>query len=273
MSLLMAGYSPPPPLAIPDIGKDNLNEISDTISSLKELGREVVESDPELLITISPHGTVMRESISMIDKEKAGGNFRQFGFSNIGFEMKVDTHFIEQLKKNANEEGFHTISLKDREGSRLDHGVMVPLYYLKEAGLKDIPIVPINMAFWDYQELYKFGKVIKNTIEKIDIDAVVVASGDLSHKLKPGAPAGFDENAEKFDKQFVELIQNNELDKIKDMDKSLIQRAGECGHRPMVILTGILSDYEVESDLKSYEGPFGVGYAVASFKILSGGNT
>lgn len=273
MSLLMAGYSPHPPLAIPDIGKDNLNEISDTVSGLKELGREVVESDPELLITISPHGTVMRESISMIDQEKTSGNFSQFGFRNIGFEMEVNTHFIEKLKKNANQKGFHTISLKDREGSRLDHGVMVPLYYLKEAGLKDIPIVPINMAFWDYHELYNFGKVIKNTIEKADLDVVVIASGDLSHKLKPGAPAGFDEHAEKFDKKFVELIQNNELDKIKDMDKSLIQRAGECGHRPMVILTGILSDYEIESDLKSYEGPFGVGYAVASFKILSGGNT
>lgn len=269
----MAGYSPHPPLAIPDIGKENLNEITDTVSSLKELGREVVECDPELLITISPHGTVMREAISIIDNEKTSGNFRQFGFSNIGFEMKVNTHFIEKLKNKADKEGFHTTSLKEKEGARLDHGVMVPLYYLKEAGLKDIPIVPINMAFWDYQELYNFGKVIKNTIEEEDIDAVVIASGDLSHKLKPGAPAGFDENAEKFDKSFAELIKNNELDKIKDMDKRLIQRAGECGHRPMVILSGILSDYEVKSDLKSYEGPFGVGYAVASFKILSGGNT
>lgn len=273
MSLLRAGFSPHPPLAIPEIGKDNLNEVSDTVSSLKELGREVVESDPELLITISPHGTVMRESISIIDKEKTSGDFRQFGFSNIGFEMKVNTHFIEELKKKANQKGFHTISLKDREGSKLDHGVMVPLYYLKKAGLKEIPIVPINMAFWDYKKLFGFGKVIKETIEEKEIDAVVIASGDLSHKLKPGAPAGYDKNAEKFDKKFAEHIKNNELDKIKDMNKGLIHRAGECGHRPMVILSGILSEYEIESDLKSYEGPFGVGYAVASFKILSGGCT
>ncbi len=272
MSLLMAGFSPHPPLAIPDIGRDNLKEVSDTIDSLKELGREVVESDPELLITISPHGTVMRESISIIDEDVVRGDFGQFGYSNISFERKVDTHFIDILKKNASKEGFHTISLKDRDGTKLDHGVLVPLYYIQEAGLKDIPIVPINMAFWDYHELYEFGKIINQTIEEENIDAVVVASGDLSHRLKPGAPAGYDENAEEFDKEFVRLIDENQLAQIKDMDKGLIHRAGECGHRPMVILSGILSEHKVQTDLKSYEGPFGVGYAVASFKILAGGN-
>ena len=273
MSLLLAGFSPHPPLAIPDIGKSNLQDVSDTIDSLKELGREVVESDPELLITISPHGTVLRESVSIIDKEFVQGDFREFGYSNISFKRKVDTHFIDILKKNATKEGYHTISLKDRDGTKLDHGVLVPLYYLEQAGLKDIPIVPINMAFWDYPELYEFGKIIDETIEEDDIKAVVIASGDLSHRLKPGAPAGYDKNAEAFDKKFVELIDKNELDKIKDIDKGLIHRAGECGHRPMVILSGILSKHKVKTDLKSYEGPFGVGYAVASFKILAGGNT
>ena len=272
MSLLMAGFSPHPPLAIPDIGQDNLKEVSDTIDSLKELGKEIVESDPELLITISPHGTVMRESISIIDEDVVRGDFREFGFSDISFKRKVDTRFIDILKKNATKEGFHTISLKDRDGTRLDHGVLVPLYYLEQAGLRDIPIVPINMAFWDYPELYDFGKIINQTIEEEDIKAVVVASGDLSHRLKPGAPAGYDENAEEFDKEFVNFIDENKLDQIKDIDKGLIHRAGECGHRPMVILSGILSEHKVKTDLKSYEGPFGVGYAVASFKVLSGGN-
>jgi len=267
----MAGFSPHPPLAIPDIGRDNIKEVSETINSLKELANEVVESDPELLITISPHGLVMRESISIIDQETTIGNFREFGFRNIGYEMEVDTHFVDLLKKNAIEKGLHTISLKDREGTQLDHGVLVPLYYLKEAGLKDIPIVPINMAFWDYHKLYDFGKIINETIKEENLKTVVIASGDLSHRLKPGAPAGYDENAENYDQQLVDHIKNNELDLIKDMDNGLIHRAGECGHRPMVILSGILSEYKIESDLKSYEGPFGVGYAVASFKVISGG--
>ncbi|MBS3810867.1 MAG: AmmeMemoRadiSam system protein B [Halanaerobiales bacterium] len=273
MSLLMAGLSPHPPLAIPDIGQSSLKKVSDTIKSLKELGHEIVESDPELLITISPHGAVMREAISIIDQEVTRGDFRDFGYSNISFAMDVDLHFIDLLKKNAAGEGLNTISLQDRNGTHLDHGVLVPLYYLKQAGLKDIPLVAINMTFWDYSELYKFGKIVNKTIEECDVKAVAIASGDLSHKLKPGAPAGYDENAEKFDKTLVKHIKNNELEKIKDMNKGMIHRAGECGHRPMVILTGILSEHTVETDLKSYEGPFGVGYAVASFKVITGGNT
>lgn len=270
MSLLMAGFSPHPPLAIPEIGGDNIDTVKDTVNSLNELGKEIVESDPELLITISPHGKVLREAVSIIDQEYVKGNFAEFGYRNIEIKMPINTDFIHLLKKNTVKEGFHTISLKDRDSTNLDHGVLVPLYYILEAGLKDIPIVPINMAFWDYSELYEFGKVIDKTIKEIDLDIVVLASGDLSHRLIPGAPAGYDQNAKDYDHKLVEYIKYNELDKIKEIDPGLIHRAGECGQRPIVMLTGILSEYEVETDLKSYQGPFGVGYAVASFKIIGG---
>jgi aromatic ring-opening dioxygenase LigB subunit len=50
-----------------------------------------------------------------------------------------------------------------------------------------------------------------------------------------------------------------------NIDQNLIEKAGECGLRPLLITLGALKDYEVTTDLKSYEGPFGVGYGVASF--------
>jgi AmmeMemoRadiSam system protein A len=43
------------------------------------------------------------------------------------------------------------------------------------------------------------------------------------------------------------------------------ERAAECGYNSLMVLAGCFDRQIVESSLYSYEGPFGVGYAVASF--------
>lgn len=59
-----------------------------------------------------------------------------------------------------------------------------------------------------------------------------------------------------------------DVDRILDMDPQLLEEAGECGYRSVVIMLGALDGYSVKSRILSYEGPYGVGYCVASFEIL-----
>jgi len=54
---------------------------------------------------------------------------------------------------------------------------------------------------------------------------------------------------------------------VLDLDPNLIERAGECGLRSITILLGALQGLAVKPQVLSYEGPFGVGYMVASFSI------
>ena len=56
---------------------------------------------------------------------------------------------------------------------------------------------------------------------------------------------------------------------ILNLDSELIERAGECGLRSFVILLGVLDGLEIKPEILSYEGPFGVGYLVASFEVVS----
>ena len=56
--------------------------------------------------------------------------------------------------------------------------------------------------------------------------------------------------------------------KFLEFDVGFCENAAECGHRTFLIMAGALDGKSVDSKLLSYEGPFGVGYAVASFKIL-----
>jgi aromatic ring-opening dioxygenase LigB subunit len=65
----LAGLSPHPPVAVPELGKDSLAQISNTIDSLEELAGQVKEMDPDLIITISPHGPVFSDAISILDQQ------------------------------------------------------------------------------------------------------------------------------------------------------------------------------------------------------------
>jgi aromatic ring-opening dioxygenase LigB subunit len=45
----------------------------------------------------------------------------------------------------------------------------------------------------------------------------------------------------------------------------LSEKGAECGLRAFIIMAGVLDKQSVTANLLSYEGTFGVGYAVASF--------
>lgn len=47
-----------------------------------------------------------------------------------------------------------------RYPARLDHGVMVPLYFILNTGL-DVPVIPITMGLLEYEKLFRFGGVIE----------------------------------------------------------------------------------------------------------------
>ena len=60
-----------------------------------------------------------------------------------------------------------------------------------------------------------------------------------------------------------------DIDGILSMEAELIERAGECGLRSSIILLGVLDGLKVKPEILSYEGPFGVGYLVASFEVIT----
>lgn len=272
MSVTIAGLSPHPPLIIPEVGGHRRKEVQKTIDNLQELSEEIVNSDPDILITISPHGPILRDGIAVVYSEKLQGDFRDFGAPQAKYEVKSNLKFIDELKNKTDNNNIKLVKLGKKDlqsygfSNELDHGVMVPLHFLLKADL-DIPVVAISMGLLNYQTLFKFGELLDETLNNMNLDGAVLASGDLSHKLKPGAPAGYNSDAENFDKELTTLLSQEKFDEVLKIDKSLIDKAGECGYRPIIMTLGAIHNYDVESNLKSYEGPFGVGYAVCSFKI------
>ena len=84
-----------------------------------------------------------------------------------------------------------------------------------------------------------------------------------------GAPAGYDPLGKIFDEKLAKALSCVDIKSILNLGTELIERAGECGLRSAVILLGALDGLKVKPEILSYEGPFGVGYLVASFEVIS----
>ena len=124
-------------------------------------------------------------------------------------------------------------------------------------------IVVVNIAAMPLLDLYRYGMAIARVAGRLGRRAAVLASGDLSHRLTRGAPAGYSPKGREFDEKIILHLRDFDPEAIVGMPGSLYEEAGECGLRPITMMLGALDGREVKSDVLSYEGPYGVGYGVA----------
>jgi len=262
MSLVFAAITPHPPLAIPSVGKENLEKISKTKEALERLETELYAAKPDILIVISPHGEISPDHFTINLSDKFQINFEQFGDFSTRLEFASDTVLITTNKeKMSNRSPINIIS-----EATLDHGIGVPLFYLARH-LKNIKLIPIYFSLLDNRAHFEFGKNLKETIIDSDQRIAVIASGDLSHCLTENAPLPFDPTGKEFDQKLMDFLKNSDSQSIINFDPELLERAAECGLRSIAILLGILNNINFNFELFSYEAPFGVGYLVGQFKL------
>jgi len=274
--LKLVGIAPHPPIIIPAIGRGELKKVAKTVAGMRALSCRVKEAGPELIILITPHGPVLREGPAVYKSAYLEGSFAQFGFPQIRVSFKTDCELPELLRQETENDALKPVFIGGSGNfshSRvdLDHGAMVPLYFLNQEGL-DLPGLQLAFGFNSYRDLYRFGQSLRRAADRRGLPYVVLASGDLSHRLIPGAPAGYNRRGAEFDQQLVEHLAGAEIDSILNFDQQLVEEAGECGLRSFIIALGMLDGYAFKSDIISYEGPFGVGYLVAVLEPESTGN-
>jgi AmmeMemoRadiSam system protein A/AmmeMemoRadiSam system protein B len=264
--LLMGALTPHPPIILPEIGRASTEEVAATAKAFQRLGDEIRQQNPETIVIFSPHGPAFQDGMGIRGGSILKGDLTRFG-ATTHWQWPNDQVLAEAIAEEAVAEGVYSVILSEdsrRYGieSTLDHGVLVPLSMLD---LPDVSLVAMGMAFLPREELYAFGKAVARAIDKTGRRTVVIASGDLSHCLKPGAPSPYHPKGEVFDRTLVGLIREGRLPEILSLDPDLVEHGAECGYRTILMLLGVMDGRRVDTQLLSYEGPFGVGYAVASF--------
>lgn len=256
---------PHPPIIVPAVGRGEERKIEKTTEAFRRASAFIAEKKPDRVIIISPHATAYADYMHISPGERATGSLAQFGAPEASFSVNYDKAFTEALSAACAQAGLSAGTQGERE-SRLDHATLVPLYFLSEAmKSSDAKFVRIGLSGLSLQEHYRLGMLIKETAEKAGGTTVIIASGDLSHRLREDGPYGFNPEGPKYDAAIMKAMGSGSFGELFDFTEESCEEAGECGHRSFVIMAGAFDGEKVKSELLSYEGPFGVGYGVCTF--------
>lgn len=260
-NLLMSALCPHPPIIVQEVGRSETKKVSSTISSMHELSKEIAELKPDTIVVVTPHSLFNPYNFSIYTDKNLSGNFSNFGAAEVVIEHDNDFALTESIMQKAKQSNLEMYKIP--EHTKLDHGTCVPLYFIDKAGFKG-EIVVMNYCALDINTHLKVGNVIKSAIDEHDKKVVFIASGDLSHRVIPTAPAGYDPSGKIFDEFIVTRVKEGNYDEIIEVDEILRERAGECAFNSLMTVFGVIGKTPKQNKVYSYEAPFGVGYLVAT---------
>lgn len=261
---------PHPPIMLSEVGGPESTQVQKSVQAAESAAQFLMRKNPATIVIITPHGPAFQDAVGINVSPVLRGNLSAFGAPEVAVSFETNSLLAQNIIKQAERLGVslaildEPLSQQYRFSLQLDHGAVIPLYYLNKAGFRG-QVVHLSVGFLSYPEMYAFGKAVQGAIEATRQKVAVVASGDLSHRLIPSAPAGYSPQGRVFDERIIQLLQAMDVKSMFALSPDLVEDAGECGLRPIFFLMGTMDGMDAEATILSYEGPFGVGYGVATF--------
>ena len=228
MAILGAVQVPHPPL---------------TIDAFERAAKFIADLQPDTVIVSSPHSILYSDYFHISPGPSAKGSMAQFGAPQVKFTVVYDEELVRAVDAAAKQADIPAGTLGNRQ-PELDHGTMVPLYFLAK-----------------YCKTCKIVRLALSGFRKI----AWIASGDLSHKLTRSGPYGYNAAGPEYDKKIMDVMGSGNFAELFSFKDTFLEEAAECGHRSFVLMAGALDGLAVKAEKLSYEGPFGVGYGVTLF--------
>jgi len=219
------------PIVLPEVGGFRSIACAATTRAMHDVARRLLASKPDILLVISPHSPRKPDAWGIYGGPDISGDMGMFGAPEVAHTLPVPQEAVAALRAAAEAEGLETWTPPNRP---LDHGAMVPLHFVVTQGWTG-PTLLLSLPWPGTHTEATMGRAIARAAEERGERWSVLASGDMSHKLKPGAPSGFDPRAQEFDKALVDAITAGDLRAAANIPSSLRCGRGELGqHRPRV---------------------------------------
>jgi len=263
MAILRAYALPHPIMAIPAVGRGKEKQMPRTLAAFDIVAQDIAGLRPDTIIFLTPHNVVYDNYFHISPGDKGKGDCKRFGTKHVRLTLKYDPNFAAATAYAAGKYGVSAKTLGERNAP-LDHGVMVPLWYINRRYSK-FKTMRVSQANLDAEAHYKMGQCLCDAALKIGRRTVVVASGNLSRKIEEKKQSGYVQEALEYDKEMAHIFATGTFQRLFSIPFSQREVADECGYSIFMMMAGCLDRKHVKADLLSYENPFGEGYAVASF--------
>jgi aromatic ring-opening dioxygenase LigB subunit len=261
--MIIKAYAVPhPPIILPEVGRGEERRIENTTLSFQRMAHEIEFLAPDTIVLSSPHAPAYADGFYIAGGDGGYGDLRSFGIPHVREEVSLDRTFSERLAVTLADRGIYTTGTMQGRGG-FDHGTLIPLRFIHQR-FTDFKLVLIGISWLGNDVHREVGKVVARIAEELKRRVVFIASGDLSHVLKKDGPYGYRPEGPVFDAEIARIFREGDLEALFHFDPAILEEAAECGLRSFQMMAGVLDGAPYESELYSYEGTFGVGYAVAS---------
>jgi len=255
----VAVLMPHAPILVPAVGGERLREADATAGALRQAAARIVAAAPQSIVLVSPHSPRQATAFGIWQGARLQGTFEQFSTPGAGVDLPNDRELAAEIAAQALAVGTRTWEIPP---GPLDHGALVPLWYLADAGWSG-PTVVLSLNYPLEGGLEEMGRAITAAAAKLGRRIALIASGDMSHRLQPDAPAGYHPRAGQFDRLFMETVRRGAYRELPRLDAALQELAAEDVVDSTVIAAAAVGWSDQGHEVLSYEGPFGVGYGVA----------
>ena len=221
MNILGSFMVPHPPLIIPEVGRENEEQIRKTIDSYNNVANQIAKLNPETIIISSPHTLLFESCFYVSKKDRMKGSFERFNAPQVEFDEEIDLDLVNEIYRLGEKKGFPIYDFEGDDTVELDHGTMVPLYFIKKK-LPKTKIVVVGLSRLPLITNYQFGMLIKEAIDNTNKKVVFVASGDLSHKLQEYGPYGFVKEGPVYDERIMNTMSSANFNELLEYDEDFL---------------------------------------------------
>lgn len=242
---------------------------AEQVRVLQAIGKAIDEDmHADAIIVASPHW--LPKSAFFVDCGSIHESFHDYVLRPAPFGRRFFTHVMPGHPELARAliEGGQDAGLPVKEKTYgMDHGAFCPL---KVMGVST-PIVPISMSQRSHEECMRWGKVIRQVVEQSGLRVVLLAPGNLTHRLdlrSEDAKGDYFEKGKEFDQLVCDLVSEGRSLEITQIDPELWAAAApEANLCNISLIAGATGN--APGKILQYQGAiFSVGDVTFAFDTL-----
>ena len=266
MSLVFAAIAPHGTL--PEAPVENADA---THAALATLGERFDAAQPEATIVLTPHNAHVEGHFAVVLAGTLAGSLAEFDAPDVRLSVPVDRRLAAQAVERLRDDGVPVVGTSfgandpSAATAPMDWGALIPLWAMGGRHDPPVPVVVVSPARdRSLEEHVRAGSALAAAAERSGRRVALIASADHGHAHDASGPYGFDPAAAEYDKQVVEVVQQNRLGGLLDLDPAFVDAAKADSWWQLLMLHGALRD-GWRAEFLSYEASTYFGMLCAAY--------
>ncbi|MBI2050657.1 MAG: hypothetical protein HYT31_02530 [Parcubacteria group bacterium] len=250
-----AAHIPHSPLLLPQISRGKFRQFKKMHQAVAQIKHDIYSRGCDTLILLSPYASPNRAHLLNISPQFSA-SFEAYGSFGASFSFPGDATIAYQIRSRLGTEHLITAITSPRLDSASASAAV--LLSPPDAAYRLLPVYAASMH--PLEQLYEFGKKLRDVLECAGGKIGVVSLGDLSRTASQSREEG-----RKLDLAIVKSLHEHDTESLLGHAPAELSRFSLGALSPLALMKGILDGIKCEADVLNYEQKYGVGMMAVRF--------